>query len=117
MKAQVSHFSHASEFAGVDDCVYEETEGRFQEFVAEMEHSNEHISVHTIFQVASNFVDWLSERCIFMEDLVKNKAISRLGFQSLQDVGYEDTEISTHAGNGATALRSHERGTKRSPDD
>ena len=81
MKAQVSHFSHASEFGGVDDCGYEETEGHFQEFVAEMEHFDEHISVHTIFQVASNFVDWLSERCIFMEDLVKNKAISRLGFQ------------------------------------
>ena len=26
MKAQVSHFSHASEFGGVDDCGYEETE-------------------------------------------------------------------------------------------
>ena len=57
-------------FRSVNDCGYEETEGHFQEFVAEMEHFDEHISVHTIFQVAYNFVEWLAERGIIVEDLM-----------------------------------------------
>eukprot|EP00617_Octactis_speculum_P027020 CAMPEP_0185748052 /NCGR_PEP_ID=MMETSP1174-20130828/6700_1 /TAXON_ID=35687 /ORGANISM="Dictyocha speculum, Strain CCMP1381" /LENGTH=491 /DNA_ID=CAMNT_0028423529 /DNA_START=66 /DNA_END=1539 /DNA_ORIENTATION=+ len=99
-------------FRSVDDFGYEETEVNFQKFVAEMERFDGHISLRAILQVASNFVEWLSERGIFMEDLVKDTAfsrlgfhsfsrasdftafafLSRLGFQSVLDFGYGDTK-------------------------